>query len=374
MIILADEALPNAEAVFREYGEVWVYAGRAIQSADLKDVDILITRSITKVNADLLKDAPRLKFCGTATAGLDHYDLPLLNARGILYDNAAGSNKESVGDYILSVLLVLQERHDFSFAGKSIGIIGCGNVGSQVELKARALGLSVVKNDPPRLAAGALSCAATLDDALSCDIVSLHVPLEKEGPLATYHLLDEERLRALKPHAIILNASRGSVVDNAALLKVLKERPDLMAWCDVFEGEPDIKVKELLPCLEGATAHIAGYSYESKRRATVMLARSMAKALNLEPPGLYAMPEPEIETLSLKYAQTADIDLIRRLVFAVYDVRRDSHLFKNRFKDGASFDLMRKNYRERRELSSLRLTGVSGDLKAQLIGLGFSVE
>lgn len=374
MKFLCDIALPNSVEVFSQYGEVALKNGRQINAGDLVDVDVLIIRSITKVNEDLLSKANKLKFVGTATAGMDHIDTALLDKKGIAYSNAQGSNCESVGDYILSVLLVLAEKYNLSFEGKSIGIVGCGFVGSQVYNKAKALGLTIVKNDPPRFKAGDKTCSATLDEALACDIVTLHVPLIKDGEYKTLHLIDEQKLLKLKPNAIFINASRGNVVDNEALSVFLEKRPDVKVWLDVFEGEPEINCKKLLSQVDGATAHIAGYSYESKRRANVMLANTLAHVLKLEDPKAYQMPKPEIESTSLGKVENLDLDLIRRLVFSVYDVRRDSLMFKNCFKDAKSFDAMRSNYRERRELSSLHLLNVEDKFKEQLSLLGFSVD
>ena len=374
MKILCDIALPNSVEVFSQYGEVALKNGRQINADDLVDVDVLIIRSITKVNEDLLSKANKLKFVGTATAGMDHIDTALLDKKGIAYSNAQGSNCESVGDYILSVLLVLAEKYNLSFEGKSIGIVGCGFVGSQVYNKAKALGLTIVKNDPPRFKAGDKTCSATLDEALACDIVTLHVPLIQDGEYKTLHLIDEQNLLKLKPNAIFINASRGNVVDNEALSEFLEKHPDVKVWLDVFEGEPQINCKKLLSQVDGATAHIAGYSYESKRRANVMLANTLAHVLKLEEPKAYQMPKPEIESTTLGKVENLDLDLIRRLVFSVYDVRRDSLMFKNCFKDAKSFDAMRSNYRERRELSSLHLLNVEDKFKEQLSLLGFSVD
>ena len=374
MKFLCDIALPNSVEVFSQYGEVALKNGRQINADDLVDVDVLIIRSITKVNEDLLSKANKLKFVGTATAGMDHMDTALLDKKGIAYSNAQGSNCESVGDYILSVLLVLAEKYNLSFEGKSIGIVGCGFVGSQVYNKAKALGLTIVKNDPPRFKIGDKTCNATLDEALACDIVTLHVPLIKDGEYKTLHLIDEQKLLKLKPNAIFINASRGNVVDNEALSEFLEKRPDVKVWLDVFEGEPQINCKKLLSQVDGATAHIAGYSYESKRRANVMLANTLAHVLKLEEPKAYQMPKPEIESTTLGKVENLDLDLIRRLVFSVYDVRRDSLMFKNCFKDAKSFDAMRSNYRERRELSSLHLLNVEDKFKEQLSLLGFSVD
>lgn len=374
MKILCDKALPNSVEIFSQYGEVITKGGREIVSDDLKDIDVLITRSITKVDQNLLKDATSLKFVGTATAGMDHFDIPYLESLGIPYHNAQGSNAKSVGDYVLSVLLSLANTYQFNFENKSIGIIGCGFVGSEVEKKAQALGLRIVKNDPPRFRAGDTTCNGTLDEALACDIVTLHVPLIKEGIDKTYHLIDESKLKLLKEDAILINASRGLVVDNEALSNYLDSHKDLKVWLDVFEGEPQITHHELLGKVCGATAHIAGYSYESKRRANVMLCQKMAQVLKLEKPNPYKMPTPELISIKLGNIQSLDLNLITRLVFSVYNVQTDAFIFAHQFNGAKSFDLMRANYRERHELSSLKLVNVPKEYQQTLSLLGFSVE
>ncbi|MBQ9275223.1 MAG: 4-phosphoerythronate dehydrogenase [Succinivibrio sp.] len=373
MKVLADAAIPNAREVFSSYGEVVTCPGRSLDSEMLKDAEVLIIRSVTRVDEVLLSKAPCLRFVGTATAGCDHVDPAALDLRSIAFASAPGCNCDSVGDYVLSVLLTYCLRYGKNPSELSLGLIGLGHTGTAVARRAAALGFEIVRNDPPRQRAGDVNCNAGLEQALRCDIVSLHVPLTREGEDATWHLLNEETLSSLKDGAFLINASRGSVVDNEALLKVLKIGR-IRAWCDVFEGEPEIKVKELLPCLEGATAHIAGYSYESKRRSTVMLARSMSQTLELPPPPHYTMPEPEITHLQLGELKTWDLDLLRRLVFCVYDVNRDAAAFKLNFKDGRSFDELRRTYRERRELSSLKINTTNAQLAELLKALSFGIS
>ena len=373
--IIADEALPNAQQVFSVFGTVTSLPGRHITADDLKDATALIIRSVTKVDANLLRDCPKLKFVGTATAGFDHVDTALLQERGIAFATAPGSNCISVGDYVLSVLLVLAERYCLSLEGKTIGIVGCGHTGSEVRRKAQALGMQVVLRDPPLYRQGQSEYGASLEEILRCDFISLHVPLIKEGADATYHLIGASELESLKPGTFLINAARGPVVDNQALYAYLKQRPDIHAWCDVFEGEPEIKVRELLPLLDGATAHIAGYSFESKRRAAYMLGLKLAGILKMQPQTHLILPPAEISELTLgDGARTLDLDLLRRLVFSVYDVRRDCADFKQHFKDGPSFDYIRKVYRERRELSSLCLKHVPADFMPVLKTLGFKCQ
>lgn len=373
MRILADEALPNAPEVFSVFGRVELKAGRQINADDVSDADALIIRSVTRVDANLLSKARCLKFVGTATAGFDHVDLQLLKERGIAFATAPGSNCISVGDYLLSALLVLSQRYGIELKNKTLGIVGCGHTGTQVMKKAQALGMHTILRDPPLLERGHPECGASLEEILACDFVSLHVPLEKSGPLKTYHLIGRDELAAMHDGAFLINASRGSVVDNQALLEVLKSGR-LHAWLDVFEGEPEISVKELLPLLDGATAHIAGYSFESKRRAAFMLGQEFGRVVHLPPQEIFQMPPPEIESITLGAVKELDLDLIRRLVFSVYDVRRDCALFRQYFTGAKSFDLLRRNYRERRELSSVTIKGASRECAGVLKTLGFSLQ
>lgn len=374
MRILCDKAMPNAREVLSPYGEITFKPGREIVPEDLKGVDALMIRSVTKVNAELLKYAPGLKFIGTATAGFDHVDTGLLETRGIAFSAAPGNNADSVGDYVLSTLLVLSERYALNLKDLSLGIIGCGHTGSAVYHRLRHLFKEVKRRDPPLCREGHTEVGASLEECLNCDVITLHVPLNRDGADRTYHLLGEEELRELAAHGgILINASRGPVVDNQALTRTLRELGPrgFKAWLDVFEGEPQIAVREVLPLLEGATAHIAGYSLDSKFRATHMIAESMASALKLAHPAPFKAPPCEIEEMVLHEVADVDADLLRRLVFAVYDVRRDSHLFRQRCVDGTSFDRLRATYRDRRELSTVTLRGIGGTWQAILSEMGF---
>lgn len=371
--ILVDKALVNADKIFSVFGQVTLKEGRSIQASDLKDIDALIIRSVTKVNKDLLSMSNKLKFVGTATAGFDHIDINLLKEYGIAFSSAPGSNKESVGDYVLSTLLYASMRHNLDFTNKSIGVIGCGNTGSQVCTKAQALGLKLVKCDPIRKKDGDISCDASFLQAISCDIVSLHVPLIKQGEYKTYHMLNETNFNYLKDDVLLINASRGDVIDNVAFCNYLKKHDSIKAYFDVFEGEPQILCHELLSYLQGASAHIAGYSYESKIRASYMLAKELAKVLALSYDQEFKYEDLELTSLNLADDYILDLNLIRRLVNLVYNVQEDHYKFKHYFKDKESFDALRKNYRQRHELQTLVLNNVRASDVAIFKALGFSV-
>ncbi|PJG60190.1 4-phosphoerythronate dehydrogenase [Aeromonas cavernicola] len=379
MKIVVDENMPHALELFAELGEVVPLAGRQITAADLTDADVLLVRSITRVDVNLLATCPQLQFVGTATIGTDHIDHALLARRHIPFYSAPGCNKHSVGDYVLSALLVLAERHELDLAAMTLAVIGAGNTGECVASKAQALGMRVLRCDPPK--ARAMPDAGYVDyqTALGADIVSFHVPLTHEGPDATFHLLGAQEIAQRPAGQILINAARGEVWDNRALLARQQGQMGALASTgqaagplrlvmDVWEGEPE-PLWALIPYTELATPHIAGYSLEGKARGTWMLYDALCRQLGRAPrQDLQALlPAPDVA--QVVPSKVADQGLIKQLVHLVYDVRRDDARFRNRAGEPGSFDAQRKDYPERRELSSLRLTGEY--VSEQLGALGF---
>lgn len=370
MNIIIDENMPVAEGLFSPFGCITRLPGRQIQAGQLADADALLVRSVTQVDAQLLSQAPRLKFVGSATIGTDHVDQALLAQRGIAFANAPGCNKISVGEYVISALLVLAERHQLHLAGMTLGVIGAGNTGSAVAERARALGMQVCLCDPPLAEAGDPREFVPYEVALCSDVVSFHVPLTREGPHATWHLLDEAALSVLDGEQILINACRGDVWDNQALLARQQGPDPLHLVMDVWEHEPDL-LTELVPHTELATPHIAGYSLEGKVRGTYQVYQAFCDWLGQPADQAFAplLPIAAVEQLVLQ--QAPDQDLLKRLIHLVYDVRRDDALFRHGFSEPADFDRLRKHYPERREWSSLCLTAAEG--AEQLMTLGFTL-
>ena len=371
MKIVVDENMPLAEALFAEFGEVVRVPGRTLTAAQLTDADVLLVRSITKVNASLLLQANKLKFVGTATIGTDHVDKTYLTENAIPFFSAPGCNKVSVGEYVISALLVMAEKYQFSLSGLSLGIIGAGNTGTAVAERAAALGVVVKLCDPPKQQSGDQRKFVTYDEALTCDLVSFHVPLSRHGEHATFHLLDEKRIQALRPEQILINACRGEVWDNQAMLVRQQSALPLRLVMDVWENEPNV-LQTLVPYTEIATPHIAGYSLEGKYRGTYMLYEAFCQHFGYEiTKQLQPMlPVADINTLSL----SADVTecILKKLIHLVYDVRRDDAIFRHKIVQPGSFDDMRKKYPERREWSSLMISAEkNNDI---LVQLGFCVS
>lgn len=376
MRILADENMPYASQLFSRFGEVVTMPGREITAAALKGVDILLVRSITRVNEVLLAEADSLRFVGSATIGTDHLDIELLEQRGIHWTNAPGCNATAVAEYVISAMLVQAQRQQFSLKNKRLAIVGAGNIGSRLYDKARALGMDCVLCDPPLQTQGDPRAFVDWPSVAEADIISLHVPITREGPHATENMVDAQWLSTLKPGAMLINSCRGDVVDNQALLNLLQSQkrqgfPGLQVVMDVWQHEPEI----LLPLLDEvalATPHIAGYSLEGKARGTLMLYQAWCQMNSIAADAELAslLPAPAIAAAHLN--GQLDEELIRSLVLGIYDIRRDDATMRQRGITGAGFDGLRKNYWRRREFSSLTLHGLAPQASNTINELGFT--
>ncbi|EHY79495.1 4-phosphoerythronate dehydrogenase PdxB [Stutzerimonas stutzeri] len=376
MHILADENIPLVDEFFAGLGEIRRMPGRSINRAALENVDLLLVRSVTRVDRELL-DGTAVKFVGTCTIGTDHLDLDYLEQAGIDWASAPGCNARGVVDYVLGSLLALAELRGDTLAQRSYGVVGAGEVGGRLVEVMRGLGWDVRVCDPPRQAREA-GGFVSLDEVLAeCDVVSLHTPLNMGGDWPTFHLFDQERLSNLRPGAWLINASRGAVVDNVALRDVLLQRPDIDAVLDVWEGEPQVDV-ELAGLCRIATPHIAGYSLDGKLRGTAQIYAAFCAVRGLEPAVELAQLMPGAALTELTFAScTEPADMLATLCRAVYDPRRDDADFRRSLvgdeaRRRAGFDLLRKRYPARREIDGLgvRITGTNAALDTIVEALG----
>lgn len=379
MKIFYDENIPYAQEFFNGFGELTAFAGRELTAEQVQDADVLLVRSITQVNASLLHLNEKIQFVGTATIGFDHIDKSYLKNRNVYFTNAPGCNAVSVAEYVLSSLMVLDQRNCLDLANIKVGIVGAGNTGTRLTEKLDALNIEYVLCDPLLEQFGDPRNFSTLTDVLSCDVISLHVPLTKEGLHPTYHLLNHEVLSKLSTQQTLINACRGEVVDNQALLQLKKQRIGPQLVLDVWENEPNI-LTELIPFTEIASSHIAGYSLEGKARGTEMLYQALCNLNNIEYDKQLSqfLPVATFSTTDVPNVKEIYQDAIN-LVFQVYDVRRDDKIFREQLSDH-SFDWLRKNYPTRRELSAMSLNRVEHINKEQLSAtrqikeLGFNIK
>ncbi len=371
MKILVDENMPYARELFSRLGEVKAVPGRPIPVAELAGADALMVRSVTKVNESLLANQS-IKFVGTATAGTDHVDQAWLAQAGIGFSAAPGCNAIAVVEYVFSSLLYLAERDGFTLTDRTVGIVGVGNVGGRLQKRLEALGVRTLLCDPPRTDNGDEGDFRALDELVQeADILTFHTPLFKDGPYKSLHLADEALIRSLKPGAILINACRGPVVDNAALLKCLEAGQDLSVVLDVWEPEPDLNLA-LLEKVDIGTSHIAGYTLEGKARGTTQVFEAYSKFIGQAQQVALdtLLPPPEFGRITLH--GKLDQPTLKRLVHLVYDVRRDDAPLRKVAGIPGEFDKLRKNYLERREWSSLYVQCDDADAATLLKKLGFN--
>ena len=360
MKIVADENIPLLHECFSSLGEVVALSGRDITAKDLVGADALIIRSVTKVTEALLREASSLKFVGTCTAGVDHVDQQALQDKGVAFANAPGCNARSVVEYVLCALDILAERDGFRLEDRTVGIIGKGQVGGRLYQVLVDLGVRVLVNDPLCEQVSGIDFVSRDELIAECNVIALHTPLTKNCEFPTHHLIAEPQLRAMKPGTVLINAGRGPVIDNKALLKVLKEKQDLRVVLDVWEYEPQVD-PELLSLVDIGSPHIAGYSLDGKITGTEMVYKALCQTLGLPARVKLGAITPIPALKRIGFTDEASEDQVARLAMrAVYDIRKDDALMRQLLalsedERTLRFDAMRKNYAERREFSTLKL-------------------
>lgn len=372
MRIFCEDTLTYGPEFFDDMGDVTYFSASEINSTDLVDVDCLFVRSTTKVDEALLCSANELKMVATATAGTDHVDQNYLQTKGIHFASAAGCNAIAVAEYVIASLLYLAKAKGFELLEKRVAIIGCGHVGSTLEKKLRALGIAPVLCDPPLQESGDNRSFSSFDDAVKCDVICLHVPLVEEGKYPTRDLFDIHRLDNLSKNQILVNACRGEVVNNAALLQSLEGKEMGPMVFDVWEFEPNINF-DLSKQVDIATQHIAGHTIEGKARGTEMVYQAAAEYFGFVANKTIWDFLPPVESPLLDYTD-GDLNSValHDLVRQVYDISEDCLRFKGQVNTAESFRYSRKNYAIRREFAAYQVnTGKLGQSQA-LYGLGFS--
>ncbi|PUA46274.1 4-phosphoerythronate dehydrogenase PdxB [Pseudomonas protegens] len=378
MLIVADENIPLIDEFFAGFGEIRRFPGRAIDRAAVEQADVLLVRSVTQVDRQLLDGSP-VRFVGTCTIGTDHLDLDYFQQAGISWSSAPGCNARGVVDYVLGSLLTLAEIEGADLAQRCYGVVGAGEVGGRLIKVLRGLGWQVLVCDPQRQAAEGGDYVSLEQLIERCDVISLHTPLTRHGEHATWHLLDRQRLDRLKQGTWLINAARGPVVDNRALREVLLEREDLQAVLDVWEEEPTVD-RELADLCVLATPHIAGYSLDGKQRGTAQIYQAYCRFLGqAEQVSLASLlPAPWVPQVSLN-ANADPAWALAMICRAVYDPRRDDADLRRSLVDDvarqrSAFDGLRKHYPERREVDGLqvRIQGESPVLSRIVRALGAS--
>lgn len=377
MLIVADSKIPHAFDAFKQFGDVRPLSTQQMKNEAIRDADVIIVRSETRVDAALL-ERTNVRFVGTATIGTDHLDIDYLRERNIGWASCPGSNANSVGEYVLAVLLELAAKFDFSLQNKTLGIVGHGNTGRKVEEKAKAVGMHVLLNDPPLEEKGGPRKYVSLDALMDADFISLHVPLNRRGEHPTFHLFDSHRLHSMK--GILINASRGAVVETGALKDTLRSGGLRACALDVWEHEPDIDTA-LLEQAAFATPHIAGYSYDGKIKATEMLESALGSFFQIPyTPAVFGEID-ELQEIQLPETPLSLEALVRAAVTKCYSVEEDDRNLRRLVSYAANdrpayFRKLRAEYRVRREFGRyiVDVSELDEQTRSTFAALGFRIN
>lgn len=378
MKILADENIPFVAECFSSIGNVATISGREMTPDTVRNADILLVRSITKVNSNLLSGS-KVRFVATATIGFEHIDTQYLSQNNIGFASAPGSNANSAAEYIIAALLEIGQKHNITLEGKSIGIIGVGNVGGRVAGKCAALGMKTYLNDPPLQRQTGDLKYLPIEKLYDCDFITFHTPLTFEGVDKTFHLADEKLFKSLKPGCVLLNDSRGGVVDSIALKQAVTAGKLQAVVLDVWENEPDIDT-ELLEMVDIGTPHIAGYSLDGKIAGMIMIYKAACEHFGLD--AKFDMndflPEPAVPQIKIGPTSSGEQEILAGSVRKIYNIRGDDRQLRQILNEpketrGKYFDGLRKNYSVRREFQNTNITikNKNGSLAQKLRGIGF---
>jgi len=371
MKVVVDRNIPFIQGVLEKYAEVVYRDGREISRSDVLNANALIIRTRTKCNRYLL-EGTTVRFIASATIGYDHIDTAFCQGNNIFWTNAAGCNSSSVQQYIAAALFHLAEELKFELSQKTIGIVGVGNVGSKVARLCTALGMHVLLNDPPRErregSKGFVSLDTIVEDA---EIVTFHVPLNMEGDDRTFHLVDEKLLSKFRKSQILINSSRGEVVDSEALKVALQGK--MLAECvlDVWEREPEVDT-QLLGLVEIGTPHIAGYSIDGKALGTSMSVQAFGRFFGLDLNDWYPekVPLPASTVLEADCRNVSEQNVIAGLIQRTYDILADDARLRM---SPQAFEKQRGAYHLRREFPTytVKLLSAHDNLTSIVQAMGF---
>lgn len=372
--IIADHKIPFLKGAFESCAEVMYLPGRDISHDIIVNANALIIRTRTQCNKDLL-DGTNVRCIASATIGYDHIDTEYCKQNNIYWTNAPGCNANSVKQYIASALAHILKCENKPMSALCLGVIGAGHVGSRIVNMCKALGIKTLVNDPPRQIREGSQGFTDLETLISeSDIITMHVPLLKEGALKTFHMADEAFFAKVKNGSWFINSSRGEVAETNALIAALKSRQIRGAVIDVWENEPFIS-EELLQIADIATPHIAGYSADGKANGTTMSVRAVSRyfGLGLDHWEPATIPAPEHRILTIEDAHCGREAFFQKLATHTYDIEADSRALKQSL---TSFEKLREEYGIRREAEAytLLIPGQHEYYPQIASALGFNIE
>jgi erythronate-4-phosphate dehydrogenase len=374
--IVADSKIPFLSGVLEPFAEIIYLNPKEIINETIKDADALIIRTRTKCNSSLL-DNTNVRYISTATIGYDHIDAEYCSKKNIKWINAPGCNSSSVLQYIASALLSIAKKKNYKLSDLTLGIIGVGNVGSKVSKLAKLLGMNVLQNDPPRERIEGGSDFVSIDDLISnSDIITFHTPLIKDGIDRTYHYADKSFFSKLSRTKLIINSSRGPVVETSALKNAIKNGIIQSCVLDVWEKEPNID-RELLDLVDLGTPHIAGYSLDGKANGTLACVKGVSSFFNFDfdpewYPSAIPMPLKPLD-LIVDCEGREKQDILHEAITYTYDICYDDQRLRTA---PEKFEEQRSSYPVRREFKifKIKLKNRNIGIQTSLSDIGFSVQ
>jgi erythronate-4-phosphate dehydrogenase len=373
MKIIIDDKIPYIKGAFEKVAEVIYLPGNKTTFEIIKDADAIITRTRTICNEELLKGSS-VKFIATATIGYDHIDTNYCAKAGIEWTNAPGCNAESVNQYIASALFSWSMRKRTDLAGKTIGIVGVGQVGSRIAKTCEIIGMKVLLNDPPRERTEGSDKFVTLKTIQEeADIITFHVPLNMTGLDATFHMVNKEFLLNLRNKPLIINSCRGEVFNTEDVYNTLKSGNISGLIIDCWENEPDINL-ELLKMAEFGTPHIAGYSKDGKANGTKMSVQAVSKffKLGLEDWQPEKVETPENSMIEIDGNQRREYSILAEAILSTYNIENDDEALRE---STENFEKLRGDYPVRREFDSftIKAKNIEKETFEKLEKLGFKI-
>jgi erythronate-4-phosphate dehydrogenase len=368
MKIVADKTIPFLKGIPETFAEVSYLSSDEFTPSAVSDADALIVRSVDKCTRELLVGS-RVRLITTATIGFDHIDIAYCDEAGIAWRNAPGCNAVSVAQYVLSSLLWVAQQKQESLSGKTIGIVGVGHVGKAVEQVCTAIGMRVLRNDPPRAREeGEAGFVSLADIAREADVITFHTPLEKGGDFPTYHLADASFWGRVQRKPWVINAARGGIHDTSALIEAKKNGWIGELILDCWENEPHID-RKLLELATVATPHIAGFSADGKANATRACLENILSFFGIEGVSTEAVlpPAPKQPVIDLSDVRSSAVSQAVFLSFCPDQV--DQALREN----PENFERYRANYAHPREFSAYTVVHASPTDAIALRKLGFKI-
>jgi erythronate-4-phosphate dehydrogenase len=356
MKILADSSLPGLEEAFPKPFALTQYTHQDELPTLLANQDVLLCRATLKVNQHLLNNHS-LKFVATASSGTDHLDHSYLKKQQIKIIDAKGCNAVSVADYVAASLAFLDQHH--LITGNKAGIIGMGQVGTKVFNRLDALKFQVKTYDPPKAELDKQFQSCELNRLFDCDILCIHAELHDTTPHPSRNLINQDFLNKLKPGCIIINASRGGIINEEELIHA---HQSLIYCTDVYLNEPDIN-KHIIEKATLCTPHIAGHSLEAKYNAVALVSKQLHQMMSLPIPE-FTKPKFLMDAELIKSKSWQD------LVLSIYNPAIETRYLKEAENLQSAFLTLRKNHQFRHDFSiySNLLNNESAHINNKILG------